>query len=110
MEPSLTALVEKAQRQKRQAAELQSLMLKGEPSSLSVSLRVKADVLISTAETKREEAARFIRARSDPVFAKMVRVRQLGPEQVENQRKIRHSMEVSLILLPIVLLLLTLVR
>lgn len=45
------------------------------------------------AETKREEAARFIRARSDPEFAKMVRLRQLGPEQVENQKKIRHSIE-----------------
>jgi hypothetical protein len=50
----------------------------------------------STAQTKREEAARFIRARSDPVFAQMVRVRQLGPEQVENQKKIRLAVEVSL--------------
>lgn len=47
------------------------------------------------AETKREEAARFIRAKSDPAFAKMVRVRQLGPEQVENQKKIRLAVEVS---------------
>lgn len=29
------------------------------------------------------------------MFAKMVRVRQLGPEQVENQKKIRLAMEVS---------------
>lgn len=50
---------------------------------------------MSAAETKREEAARFIRARCDPVFAKMVRVRQLGPEQVENQKKIRVAVEVS---------------
>lgn len=50
---------------------------------------------VYTAETKREEAARFIRAKSDPAFAKMVRVRQLGPEQVENQKKIRLAVEVS---------------
>ena len=52
-----------------------------------------ADRIHTTAETKREEAERFIRARSVPEFAKMVRVRQLGPEQVENQKKIRHSIE-----------------
>lgn len=52
--------------------------------------------LKTPAETKREEAARFLRARSDPVFAKMVRVRQLGPEQVENQKRIRLQVEVSL--------------
>lgn len=48
------------------------------------------------AETKREEAGRFIRARSDPAFAKMVRVRQLGPEQMENQRKIRLQMQAAI--------------
>lgn len=73
--PDVGALVEVALGQKREAAELQSLMLK--------------------AETKREEAARFIRARCDPVFAKMVRVRQLGPEQVENQKKIRVAVEAT---------------
>lgn len=34
-----------------------------------------------------------MRARTDPEFAKMVRVRQLGPEQLENQKHIRASME-----------------
>lgn len=48
-----------------------------------------------SAETKREEAARFIRARDDPVFAKMVRVRQLGPEQLEHQKLLRSNVEVS---------------
>lgn len=47
------------------------------------------------AETKREEAARFIRAKSDPIFAKMVRVRQLGPEQVETQKNLRMAVQVS---------------
>ncbi|CAO1628752.1 unnamed protein product [Jaminaea pallidilutea] len=41
------------------------------------------------AEAKREEAARLLRARSDPEFAKLVRVRQLGPEHAQNQTKLR---------------------
>ena len=40
-------------------------------------------------EVKREEIARFLRARQDPDFAKMVRVRHLGPEQLENQTRLR---------------------
>ncbi|KAM0749624.1 hypothetical protein T439DRAFT_35452 [Meredithblackwellia eburnea MCA 4105] len=75
--PLVEKLVAAALVQKREAAELQSALLK--------------------AETKREEAARFLRAKSDPVFAKMVRVRQLGPEQAENQKKIRLSVEVCLL-------------
>ena len=71
--PKTAGAVAEAQALQRQAAELQSLLLK--------------------AETKREEAARFIRARSDPVFAKLVRVRQLGPEQVEYQKNIRLQVE-----------------
>ncbi|CAO1622512.1 unnamed protein product [Sympodiomycopsis kandeliae] len=43
------------------------------------------------AETKREEAARFLRARTDPEFAKLIRVRQLGPEHAANQAKLRSS-------------------
>ena len=42
-------------------------------------------------EVKREEIARFLRARQDPDFAKMVRVRHLGPEQLENQMRLRRS-------------------
>ena len=42
-------------------------------------------------EVKREEIARFLRARQDPDFAKMVRVRHLGPEQLENQTRLRRS-------------------
>lgn len=41
------------------------------------------------AEAKQEETARFIRARSDPEFAQLVRVRQLGPEQAESQTQMR---------------------
>ncbi|GAA5902104.1 uncharacterized protein JCM6883_001299 [Sporobolomyces salmoneus] len=71
--PSVEALHGEAVKQKQKTAELQSQMLK--------------------AETKKEEAARFVRAKNDPAFAKMIRIRQLGPEQIENQRKIRLQME-----------------
>ncbi|EPQ30288.1 uncharacterized protein PFL1_02404 [Pseudozyma flocculosa PF-1] len=71
LESETGQLEDKSTGQKRQLAELQSLQLK--------------------AEAKREELARFIRARSDPEFAKIVRVRQLGPEHVENQNRLRKT-------------------
>ncbi|BGP35686.1 hypothetical protein JCM10296v2_007538 [Rhodotorula toruloides] len=74
--PGVESLHTAAISQKRRVAELESQLLK--------------------AETKREEAGRFIRARADPAFAKMVRVRQLGPEQSENQRKIRLQMQAAI--------------
>ncbi|GAA6055606.1 hypothetical protein NBRC10513_007070 [Rhodotorula toruloides] len=74
--PGVESLHAAAISQKRRVAELESQLLK--------------------AETKREEAGRFIRARADPAFAKMVRVRQLGPEQSENQRTIRLQMQAAI--------------
>ncbi|KAL8291693.1 hypothetical protein RQP46_001951 [Phenoliferia psychrophenolica] len=71
--PSVGTLVGAALVQKRQAEDLSAALLK--------------------AETKREEAARFLRAKTDPAIAKVVRVRQLGPEQIENQKQIRLSVE-----------------
>ena len=47
-----------------------------------------------TADLKREEAARFLRARSDPEFRKLLKVRQLGPEQTQNQQELRKQVEV----------------
>lgn len=41
------------------------------------------------AEAKREEAARLLRAHTDPEFAKLIRVRHLGPEHAQNQTKLR---------------------
>lgn len=41
------------------------------------------------AEVKREEAARFLRANTDPEFAKLIRARQLGPEHAQNQAQLR---------------------
>ncbi|GAA5830463.1 hypothetical protein JCM3766R1_002730 [Sporobolomyces carnicolor] len=73
IKPRVESLHDAALQQKQRTAELQSQMLK--------------------AETKREEAARFVRAKNDPAFAKMIRIRQLGPEQIEHQRKIRLQME-----------------
>ncbi|GAC97179.1 hypothetical protein PHSY_004764 [Pseudozyma hubeiensis SY62] len=72
--PLTQRIEDEAASHKRKVAELQSLQLK--------------------AEAKREEVARFIRARSDPEFAKMIRVRQLGPEHVENQNKLRKASQV----------------
>lgn len=42
-------------------------------------------------DVKREEIARFIRARNDPSFSRLVRVKQLGPEYAENQSKLRRA-------------------
>ncbi|OLL22611.1 Nucleoporin nup146 [Neolecta irregularis DAH-3] len=41
-------------------------------------------------EAKQVEIARFIRAKTDPDFAKMVKARQLGPEHSEQQRQLRN--------------------
>ncbi len=74
MRPLTERVENEAAGHKRAVAELQSMQLK--------------------AEAKREEVARFIRARSDPEFAKMIRIRQLGPEHVENQTKLRKASQI----------------
>ncbi|SNX82472.1 related to nucleoporin [Melanopsichium pennsylvanicum] len=74
LRPLTQQIEEDATSHRRNVAEMQSLQLK--------------------AEAKREEVARFIRARSDPEFAKMIRIRQLGPEHVENQNKLRKASQV----------------
>lgn len=71
----VSAFGERTLAQRRKTTELQSQLLK--------------------AEVKREEAARFIRARSDPDFAKLVRVRQLGPEHAESQLKLRKATQAT---------------
>ncbi|ORY04091.1 hypothetical protein K493DRAFT_153166, partial [Basidiobolus meristosporus CBS 931.73] len=50
-------------------------------------LEMQGDIL--KIEMKREEAARFLRAKEDPDYAKLVKVRQLGPEHSDNQQKLR---------------------
>lgn len=43
------------------------------------------------AKAKTEEIVRYLKAREDPNLARLVRVRQLGPEQQETQRRLRQS-------------------
>jgi hypothetical protein len=45
--------------------------------------------LLLTAKTKTEEITRYLKAREDPAFARLVKIRQLGPEQLENQKRLR---------------------
>lgn len=44
-----------------------------------------------TAKAKVEEIARYVRAREDPTLARLIRIRQLGPEQQANQARIRSA-------------------
>jgi hypothetical protein len=48
----------------------------------------------STAGTKKEEIARFNKAKTDPEFAKMLKVRTLGPEHLETQSQLRRDIRV----------------
>ena len=48
-----------------------------------------------TAGTKKEEIARFNKAKTDPEFAKMLKVRTLGPEHLETQSQLRRDIRVS---------------
>lgn len=94
LQQAIDGFEEDVRSRKRAATELQSQVLKGMFPELFCRA-FKSFTHASSAETKREEAARFIRARKDPEFAKMVRVRQLGPEQQENQKKILGSQQAS---------------
>ncbi|KAL1914704.1 uncharacterized protein VTP21DRAFT_7962 [Calcarisporiella thermophila] len=73
-------LVEEAHRERKNAAQLNREVLNMESDLLKI-------------ETKREEAARFLRARMDPEFAKLVKVRNLGPEQAEDQQRLRKAIQ-----------------
>ncbi|EJU04858.1 hypothetical protein DACRYDRAFT_114181 [Dacryopinax primogenitus] len=52
---------------------------------------LEIDSLVLKAETKKEECARFKRAHDDKDFESIMRVPHLGPEQSENQAKLRHG-------------------
>jgi nucleoporin NUP159 len=47
-----------------------------------------------TVGTKKEEVARFNKAKTDPEFAKMLKVRTLGPEYLETQSQLRRDIRV----------------
>ena len=48
-----------------------------------------------SAETRKEEIARFSKAKADPDFAKMLKARTLGPEAAETQSQLRKQIRVS---------------
>jgi hypothetical protein len=48
----------------------------------------------SSANTRREEIARFNKAKTDKEFAKMLSTRALGPEHLESQQHLRRSIRV----------------
>ncbi|KZP00652.1 hypothetical protein CALVIDRAFT_462961, partial [Calocera viscosa TUFC12733] len=54
-------------------------------------MSVEIDSLVLKAETKKEECARFKRAHEDKDYVTIMRIRHLGPEQSENQTRLRHS-------------------
>lgn len=50
--------------------------------------------LFTTAGTRREEIARFNKAKDDKDFARMLKARTLGPEHSETQTQLRKSIRV----------------
>jgi len=73
--------------------ELESSVLRGKLSRYFDSSEIAVDVDL-TAGTKKEEIARFNKAKTDPEFAKMLKVRTLGPEHLETQSQLRRDIRV----------------
>jgi nucleoporin NUP159 len=48
-----------------------------------------------SANTRKEEIARFNRANTDAEFARMLKIRTLGPEHLETQSQLRRDIRVS---------------
>ncbi|RXW21717.1 hypothetical protein EST38_g4112 [Candolleomyces aberdarensis] len=54
--------------------------------------RIKQDIRdLNSTGTRREEIARFNKAKTDPEFAKMLKTRSLGPEHSETQTQLRRG-------------------
>lgn len=53
-----------------------------------------------SAETRKEEIVRFSKAKADPEFSKMLKMRTLGPDATETQSQLRKQIRVSVWLLP----------
>jgi len=53
-----------------------------------------ASLTILAASTRREEIARFSKAVNNPDFARMLRTRNLGPEHLEKQTRLRKQVRV----------------
>ncbi len=60
-----------------------------------ISIRNDVSYLDFVAGTRREEIARFNKAKDDKEFAKMLKARTLGPEHSETQTQLRKSIRVS---------------
>lgn len=78
---------------KQTLRELNSNMLKGK---LFYTCRLYRIITLSPANTRREEIARFNKAKSDKEFAKMLSTRSLGPEHLESQQQLRRGIRVRL--------------
>lgn len=76
--------------------ELESSMLKGLSCVLRPRLSTNARY---TAGTRKEEIIRFTRAQTDSEFAKMLKIRTLGPEYLETQSQLRRDIRVQLSLI-----------
>jgi hypothetical protein len=95
LEKETLALKDQTLDYKVKIADLESMFMKG-MALYSISFLNRAAhtfLLLSSAGVKIEEAARFIRARDEPGFA--VNIRQLGPEHLENQDRLRKSLHVG---------------
>jgi hypothetical protein len=57
-----------------------------------------------TAGTRREEIARFNKAKDDKEFAKMLKARTLGPEHSETQTQLRKCVRVGFFILSLLLI------
>lgn len=75
--------------------QLESSMLRGGAIRFS-KLDMSTDKF--SAGTKKEEITRFNRAKTDPEFAKMLKVRTLGPEHLETQSQLRRDIRVGLVI------------
>ena len=52
-----------------------------------------------SAETRKEEIIRFSKAKDDPEFARMLKIRTLNPDAAETQSQLRRQIRVSSTLL-----------
>jgi len=68
-------------------------------SQLCCALNGDADlwVFLSIAKTRKEEIARFQKAKNDKEFAKILKSRSLGPELSETQMHLRKSIRVRIL-------------
>ncbi|KAF9519989.1 hypothetical protein BS47DRAFT_1264915, partial [Hydnum rufescens UP504] len=84
----------KALRRQTDALEDDTLILEDQSLALKSEIAELQSLLLK-AETNKQEAERFLRAREDKNFAKLLKVRALGPEHLENQTRLRRSIQLA---------------